>query len=316
MSTGLWTGYRRVQPPPRDIPRRHEQQSIQTISQTGLSLSLEDLKDDLRIRHSELDKHLLGEIDTAVNHVELAVFRTCRPLATYRMTDRMWPTNRDYTPNAQWFWWPTSTGNGIMYFFMPPLRSVDLLRYIDGTTRSATFDATTISADVITFDSAPSWLATGLEMTLDIGAGTADSGMTDGATYWIRAVTTTTIQLYTTLADALADTNAVTLSDDGTGTQTLSTIQQVLPSDEYNVVISTKTRSFLEFDNEFFAPSLADRPDSVIYDYTCGYGDRQSITTTITKAIAFMVAYFVDGRDEDYKAAQRLIDINDWGSYS
>ena len=313
MSVGY--GQYRYNIPPRDIPRRMEQRAIQTISQNGLSLSLEDVKEDLRIRHSELDKHILGEIDAAVNYVELAVFRTCRPSATYRMTDRLWPTSRHYVPNAYWWWWPSTYSQGLIYFYMPPLTSVDLVRYIDGTTRTATFSSVDAGTDVVTLTTAPSWLATGLLATYT-AATTADTGLTSGSQYYIRAVSTTTVTLHTTLAHALANTNIVDLSADGVGAETLATIQQVVSTADYNVVKSTKTRSFMEFDESFTSPALEDRPDAVIYDYTCGYVNRQSIPGTLSKAIAFMVGYFVDGREEDYEAAQRLINLNDWGSYS
>lgn len=310
MSVGTYYQYN---PAPRDIPRRHEQQAIQTISQTGLSVSLEEIKEDLRIRHSELDKHLLGEIDAAVNAIELSVFRTVRPSATYRMTDRLWPTSRHYTPNAFWWWWPSSFPRGQMYFFMPPLVTVDAVRYVDGTTRTATFSGVDGGTDVVTLTASPSWLDTGLLATY--AATSADTGLTDGNDYYIREVSANTITLHTTLADALANTNIVDLSADGT-TETLATGEQVLAATNYNVVLSTKSRSFMEFNDTFDAPVLDDVPDAIIYDYTCGYSTRQAIPATLQKSIASYVAYLVDGSEDDYEASQRLLLLNEWGSYS
>lgn len=316
MSVGY--GYYRYNIPPRDVPRRTQQRSIQTITQTGISDTLESVKRHLRIMHSDLDIVLTEKIDAAINWCELAIFRTCRPSATYRMTDRLWPTNPNYVPDASWYWFPPAA-NGLLYFYMPPLVSVDLVRYIDGTTRTTTFDANAgvnTSTEVITLDDTPSWLATGLQVTLDIDGGTVPTGLTDGATYYVQAVSTTTVALHTTLADALADTNRVNITVAGSGTQILSTLEQKVAATSYHVVLDTKTRSFLQFDDTFTAPDLDDRPDAVIYDYTCGYGDRMSIPATIKQAIKFYAAYLLDEREEDYNAAERCLQLNSYGSYA
>lgn len=91
--------------------------------------------------------------------------------------------------------------------------------------RKATFDATAVdtTAETIDMTSASIGLSTGDAVVYNINGGTAIGGLTDGTTYYVRAVAAGSISLYDTQAHAIAGgaTGKVNLTAAGTGRQIL-----------------------------------------------------------------------------------------------
>jgi hypothetical protein len=81
------------------------------------------------------------------------------------------------------------------------------------TPQSATPSSTDTGTEVITFAAAHGW-ATGTVFITDATVG----GLTAGTVYWLNALSTTTIAVYTSLANALADSSRVNLTASITGT--------------------------------------------------------------------------------------------------
>jgi hypothetical protein len=61
-------------------------------------------------------------------------------------------------------------------------------------------------------------LPTGQAVVFSAGGGTAPAPLVEGTTYFVRAASSTTISLHTTVADAIANTNLVDITTTGTGT--------------------------------------------------------------------------------------------------
>ena len=61
-------------------------------------------------------------------------------------------------------------------------------------------------------------LPTGQAVVFSAGGGTAPTGLVEGTTYFVRAVSSTAITLHTSLAGALADTGKIDITAAGTGT--------------------------------------------------------------------------------------------------
>jgi hypothetical protein len=61
-------------------------------------------------------------------------------------------------------------------------------------------------------------LPTGQAVVFSAGGGTAPAPLVEGATYYVRAASSSTIALHTTVADAIAGTNTIDITTAGTGT--------------------------------------------------------------------------------------------------
>lgn len=77
-----------------------------------------------------------------------------------------------------------------------------------------------VSTNVITITDVD-WLTTGTPVTFWQGS-SLPAGLTQGAQYYVRRITTTTIKLYNTREDAANDTNPVDITDDGSGTHRIT----------------------------------------------------------------------------------------------
>jgi len=83
-----------------------------------------------------------------------------------------------------------------------------------------TFHTTTdvdAGTDVVTTDTAHGYV-NGDPITYQKMGGSAAVGLTDGTTYFVRAVSTTTLAFYTTAANAIADTSRIALTSTGSDT--------------------------------------------------------------------------------------------------
>jgi len=112
--------------------------------------------------------------------------------------------------------------------------------------------------------------------------GTLPSGLSADTVYWCAASSATASRLYPTAADCVAGTNQVTLSSDGTGTHTLTVLNQVNPygfgpytagaTGEYDFVAGggtgSETSCYVAVDKEHMISStiLGPRKDDI--DYT------------------------------------------------
>lgn len=95
---------------------------------------------------------------------------------------------------------------------------------VETDSRTATVDT---SSDIWTLSSTSTW-SNGQRLrytTTGSAPTTSPAGeLTDGATVWARMLTTSTLKLYPSEADAIADTNAINYTTAGSGTHTLSDV--------------------------------------------------------------------------------------------
>lgn len=114
-------------------------------------------------------------------------------------------------------------GDGSTTFNLPNLSSRFPLGYsAEAPTKTFTFSSRTTNTITVTGVSshAHNEIQTGQAVFYDT-TGTVMTGLTDATTYYVIRVTATSFQLATTRANAVAGT-AITLSSDGTGTQTFA----------------------------------------------------------------------------------------------
>ncbi len=97
--------------------------------------------------------------------------------------------------------------------------ALDTVSFTPDTTTFANTDINT-GTDIITVPT-NTWLTTGLPVTFWVGTG-APGGITTGTVYYVIRVSSTTIKLATTRANALAGTPIVDITSQGTGTHRLT----------------------------------------------------------------------------------------------
>lgn len=284
---------------PTYFPRSFERSrwDLVTVSTSGHVVRLADVKRKLRVTHKYTDEMIRQSMEAATDWAESQCNRTLRPVVRYRLS------SDGFCWGQQWRRNPLPR---------PPLASVETVRYYDGTTRTATFSSVNSGTDVVTLTTSPTWLATGLLATYS--ATSADTGLTDGSTYYLRKVSANTITLHTTLIDAVNNTNKVDLSADG-ATETLSTGEQLVAATNYRIVTPTDGRGRLEWDEDYTFPTLDNRIDAVKIDFTGGWATRGAIPPQITHAVMHYTAWLVDGTSEDEQAAIRLLNNVEWGMY-
>lgn len=197
----------------------------------------------------------------------------------------------------------------------PPLISVDAVKYVDGTTRTGTFQGDTgvnTSTNVITLDAAASWLLTGVLVTYDDGGNGVVTGLTDGGEYYVRTSDSTSFTLHLSAYDAAQNQNAVNLTAASSGDHSVSSVEQLIAATNYQVVVSEDSLGYLEWDVDYSFPDLVDRADAVRYEWTAGYGTRASIPPDAVTAVLFETRSLVDRDTEAHDVALSYV-ANLWG---
>lgn len=93
------------------------------------------------------------------------------------------------------------------------------------STNIATFDTSqAFGSNIMTTDAAHSFV-TGEAVVYDKDGGTAAVGLTDGTTYYVRNISSTTLTIHPTAADAIANTNIQSLTTNGSETHKLDPVR-------------------------------------------------------------------------------------------
>ncbi len=231
------------------------------------------------------------------------------PIRSSRLVDRVFPQPDRLLRGID------SVSPRLLEIPYPPLISVDAVKYVDGTTRTGTFAGDTgvnTSTETITLSAAATWLLTGVRVTYDNGGNSSVGGLTDDSDYYVATSDSTSFTLHESAYDARLGQNAVDLTATSSGNHTISSIEQLIAATNYCVVLSEDANGYLEFDDDYDFPDLADRPDAVRYEWTSGYTTRASIRPQIVTAVLFKTQELVDGDDKAGKTAEQLI-MNAWG---
>jgi uncharacterized phiE125 gp8 family phage protein len=99
---------------------------------------------------------------------------------------------------------------------------------------------------------------------------------------------------------------------------------QTLASSNYRLLVSSEAASFMEFDEDFTAPTLNGRADAVTVTYTAGYASLADVPARAKHAIKLLVVHWFNHGEavnignitsEVPMATAALLGSLDWGCY-
>lgn len=95
---------------------------------------------------------------------------------------------------------------------------------------------------------------------------------------------------------------------------------QTLASSNYRLLVSSEAAAFMEFDEDFSAPTLNGRADAVTVTYTAGYASLADVPARAKAAVKLKLTELFDNSDERMIAANErsvamLLGTLEWGCY-
>ncbi len=97
-------------------------------------------------------------------------------------------------------------------------------------------------------------------------------------------------------------------------------VEQTLASSNYRLLVSSEAAAFMEFDEDFTAPTLNGRADAVTVTYTAGYASLADVPARAKAAVKLKLTELFDNSDERMIAANErsvamLLGTLEWGCY-